>query len=562
MKKNGATICVETLLEHGVEVIFGYPGGAIMPIYDALVPHMDTLRHILVRHEQGGIHAAEGYSRVTGKPGICFATSGPGATNLITGLADALMDSVPLVCITGQVSSLFLGTDAFQETDVISLAIPVTKWCYQCTTAEDIKWAIQKGFHVAQDGRPGPVLIDITKDAQIAFAESIRSYEPTKKEKRTYTSEYQEVAALINNTEEVIAFIGNGVRLSNASKEVEALLYASNIPFASTLHGLSTMKKDHPLSVGMLGMHGNYAPNLLTNKAKVILALGMRFDDRVTGNIKKYAPDAKIIHVDIDPSQINKSIVAHYAFIQNIKDFCLELTPYLQKKNRNVWREQFQSLHEEEVSAVIIPECERQSGEISMGESVNMISQSLPDDAMIVADVGQHQMSVARYFSFKSTQQFLSSGGLGTMGFGVPAAMGAAVAHPQRTAVAICGDGGFQMTLQELATISQENLNVKIIILNNSHLGMVRQWQELFFDKRYSFVALKNPDFVALSESFGIPAMRINDRQALQTELPKLLSTPGAQLIEIIVENEQNIFPMIPAGRAVNEMILRKQDCI
>lgn len=566
--KTGAEITVSTLIRHGVRVIFGYPGGAIMPIYDALVPYMDELRHILVRHEQGGIHAAEGYARVTGTTGVCFATSGPGATNLITGLADALMDSVPLVCVTGQVNSAFLGTDAFQETDVISLAIPVSKWCYQCTTADEIEWAINKGFKIANSGRPGPVLIDITKDAQIAVSNNPKiensninfndDCSSTKQiELVDSLNSYQEVAKIINQTDEVLVLVGNGVRLANASLEVRKFLESGKIPFASTLHGLSVLPRNHPLSFGMLGMHGNYAPNIMTNNAKLIIALGMRFDDRVTGDVKRYGINAKIVHVEIDPSQVNKAVKVDFAFIESIKDFCGKITPFIKQRVRTEWFEDFQKLQEEEVSQVISKECERTSGQLSMGEVVLAISKEADKNAVVVTDVGQHQMSVARYFEFTGEHQLITSGGLGTMGYCVPAALGAACADPSRQVLAITGDGGFQMTLQELATIAQEEVPVKIIILNNSFLGMVRQWQELFFDKRYSFVALKNPDFVALSNSFGIKGYKVDSRENLQDALKEAFLNPGPALIEIVVETEQNVFPMIPAGKSVSEISLK-----
>lgn len=558
MKKTGSKILIEGLLKEGVELIFGYPGGAIMPIYDELYHHQDKIRHILVRHEQGATHAAEGYARITRKPGVCFATSGPGATNLITGLADALMDSVPMVCITGQVSSKFLGTDAFQETDVIGIAIPVTKWCCQVTKAEDIAATVKKAFAIARSGRPGPVLIDITKDAQFQSCEESEVCLDEEKPSTSFPSqeELEKAAALINSTDKVMTFFGNGAILAGAFEEAITFVERSGSPFASTLHGLCTISSTHPLSVGMLGMHGNYAPNVLTNEAELIVAIGMRFDDRVTGDITRYAKQAKIVHIEIDPKEINKVVKADVALCGDAKRILQALIPLVRPVERSEWISKFSSLLKREKNSVIERDTARTEGPLSMGEAIASLSKNASPEAIIVADVGQHQMSTARYFGFKQGQSWISSGGLGTMGFALPAAMGASIAAPNRQVIAIAGDGGFQMTLQELGTIAQENLPVKIVVMNNNFLGMVRQWQELFFESRYSFVEMSNPDFVKLSSAYGIPGWKVEKRDELDKTIKHFLAQPGPALLEICVEKEQNVFPMVPTGAAVHEILL------
>ncbi|MCO6430137.1 MAG: biosynthetic-type acetolactate synthase large subunit [Deltaproteobacteria bacterium] len=559
-KVSGAEAIMMSLLNEGVDTVFGYPGGAIMPAYDALYDYRDRIRHVLVRHEQGASHAAEGYARVTGKPGVCLVTSGPGATNLVTGIADAIMDSVPIVCITGQVHKKALGTDAFQETDVIGITIPITKWNYQITNAEEIPRIFAKAFQIARSGRPGPVLIDITKNAQIdTFDYAYERIEST----RSYTiitrpqdSEVDQAASLLNNAKRPFILVGHGVLISRAEEELRLLAEKGDIPVASTLLGLSAFPADHPLFVGMLGMHGNYAPNVLTNEADVILAVGMRFDDRVTGDLASYAKQAKIIHIEIDPAEINKSVQAEVALLSDAKEGLRALLPKLETKQRNEWKDEFKRLTEQEQEKVIEAEVNPQSGEIKMGEVVRLLSEKTKGEAIIVADVGQHQMMAARYYQYMKPDSYIASGGLGTMGFGLPAALGAKLGAPSREVVAIVGDGGFQMTLQELGTIAQEGLPVKTIILNNNFLGMVRQWQELFFDNRYSFVHLDNPDFVKIAEAFRVQAERVENRNDLSAALDRMLKSQKAYLLDIKVENEQNVFPMVPAGASISDIRL------
>jgi acetolactate synthase-1/2/3 large subunit len=560
-KISGGHAIMECLIAEGVDLIFGYPGGAIMPTYDALYDYREKIRHILVRHEQGASHAAEGYARVTGKAGVCLVTSGPGATNLVTGIADAMLDSVPLVCITGQVSAKFLGTDAFQETDIISVTMPITKWNYQITSAKEIPEVFAKAFYIANSGRPGPVLIDITKNAQVEMidftykrCERIEGYTPVRLIPNE--SQFQKAAKLINSASKPYLVIGHGVLISKAQEEVRAFVEKTGIPVASTLLGLSAFPTDHQLYVGMLGMHGNYGPNLLTNEADLIIAIGMRFDDRVTGDLGSYATKAKIIHVDIDAAELEKNVKTEVPIAADARVALQALIPLVENKTHPAWLAEFKRCHDEEYEKVIKGELYRSEGKITMGEAVRVLSEKTAGQAIVVADVGQHQMMAARYYKFQQPDSYIASGGLGTMGFALPAAIGAKLGAPEREVVAIIGDGGFQMTLQELGTAAQEDCGVKIVILNNNFLGMVRQWQEMFFDNRYSFVELKNPDFIVLSSAFGIPAERVTERSQLEKAVQKMLQTKGPYLLEILVENEQNVFPMVPSGSSVSQIRL------
>ncbi|MBP9838047.1 MAG: biosynthetic-type acetolactate synthase large subunit [Proteobacteria bacterium] len=560
MKMTGSQAIMQSLVNEGVDTIFGYPGGAIMPAYDALYDYRDKLRHILVRHEQGASHAAEGYARVAGKAGVCLATSGPGATNLVTGIADAMMDSVPLVCITGQVHKDLLGTDAFQEADVIGITIPITKWNYQITDAEEIPSIIAKAFFIAENGRPGPVLIDITKNAQIQEIEysykKMTAHHSIQMGKEAKEKDLQAAADLINNSQKPFILVGHGVLISKAQKDVIALAEKADIPIASTLHGLSAVSTQHKLYTGMLGMHGNYGPNVLTNEADLIIAVGMRFDDRVTGNLKKYAVDAKIIHIDIDAAEINKIKRADVSLVADAKSALTKLTPLVNKATHTSWLAEFERYKAIEHEKIIEKAIHPLVGELKMSEVVNSLSEATNGEAIIVADVGQHQMMAARYYKFKKPDSYITSGGLGTMGFALPACIGAKFAAPERDVIAIIGDGCFQMTIQELATIAQEELEVKIVIFNNNFLGMVRQWQELFFEKRYSFVDLKNPDFVKISEGFGINSSKATTREELAAGISKMLKTKGPYVLEVLCEKEQNVFPMVPTGAAVSDIRL------
>jgi acetolactate synthase-1/2/3 large subunit len=550
------------MIHEGVQTIFGYPGGAIMPIYDALFGYTDALEHILVRHEQGGIHAAQGYARSSGKTGVVFATSGPGATNLDTGLADAMIDSTPLVCITGQVFAHLLGTDAFQETDVINITTPVTKWNYQITDANEIPSVLAKAFYIAKSGRPGPVLIDITKNAQQQFftdpgyqpCNHIRSYRPKPIVRKDYV---EEAARLINEAERPFIIFGQGVILGRAESEFRAFIEKANIPAAWTILGLSALPTDHPLNVGMLGMHGNYGPNLLTNQCDVLIAIGMRFDDRVTGRLDKYAKQAKVIHLDIDPSEIDKNVKATVPVWGDCKETLPMLTALVEQKAYPQWLEKFRECTSRENEIVIHDELHPKSEVLSMGEVINVLNELTKGDAIIVTDVGQHQMVACRYAKFNQSKSNITSGGLGTMGFALPAAIGAKFGAPERTVVAIIGDGGFQMTLQELGTIMQSKVNVKIIILNNSFLGMVRQWQELFNDRRYSSVDIKSPDFVMLARSYGIDGQCVTERKDLRNALHEMLTNDNAHLLEVKVGKENNVFPMVPQGCSVSEIRLQ-----
>jgi acetolactate synthase-1/2/3 large subunit len=557
----GSVALLEILLAEKVKTIFGYPGGAIMPIYDALYDYRDKLEHILVRHEQGSIHAAQGFARTSGEVGIVFATSGPGATNLVTGLADAMIDSTPLVCITGQVFAHLLGTDAFQETDVVNITTPVTKWNYQITDATEIPSVLAKAFYIARSGRPGPVLIDITKNAQIQKFDyegyvpcnHIRSYRP----KPIVRPEYlEEAAKLINEAKKPFVIFGQGVILGEAEKEFKTFIEKSGIPAAWTILGLSALPTDHPLNVGMLGMHGNYGPNVLTNDCDVLIAVGMRFDDRVTGRLDKYAKQAKIIHLDIDPSEIDKNVKSTVPVWGDCKETLPMLTKLVDKKKHPEWLAKFEDLKQKETEACFNKDLRPTSDTLSMGEVINLLNELTDGNAVIVSDVGQHQMVACRYAKFNQTRSNVTSGGLGTMGFGLPAAMGAKYGAPDRHVVAIIGDGGFQMTLQELGTIMQNDINVKIIILNNQFLGMVRQWQELFNERRYSFTDIQSPDFVALAASYRIAGQRISERDKLKDSLKQMLEHKGAYLLEVMVGKEHNVFPMVPQGCSVSEIRL------
>jgi len=558
----GSVAVIESLLSEGVDTVFGYPGGAIMPIYDALYDYNEKLKHILVRHEQGSIHAAQGYTRTSGKVGVVFATSGPGATNLVTGLADAQIDSTPVVCITGQVFAHLLGTDAFQETDVINITAPITKWNYQVTEASEIPHAIAKAFYIAASGRPGPVLIDITKNAQAQKFDfegykkvnHIRSYRP----KPIVRKEYVEKAAkVINEAKKPFVVFGQGVILGGAEKEFMAFIEKGNLPAAWTLLGESAIPSDHPLGMGMLGMHGNYGPNVLTNECDVLIAVGMRFDDRVTGRLDKYAKQAKVVHLDIDPAEIDKNVKADVPVWGDCKETLPLLTNLLEKKEHTEWLAEFAKYAKEEDEQCIQPEKNPSDEVLSMAEVIEVLNELTKGDAVIVTDVGQHQMVASRYAKFIKTRSTVTSGGLGTMGFGLPAAIGAKYGAPDRTVVAIIGDGGFQMTLQELGTIMQFGAEVKILILNNEFLGMVRQWQQLFLDKRYSFVNITSPDFVALAKAYYIEGQKVSERDKLRDAVKTMLDHKGSYLLEVMVGKENNVFPMVPQGCSVAEIRLK-----
>lgn len=558
IKITGAEALIKSLIEENVDTIFGYPGGAIMPIYDALYHYVDKINHILVRHEQGAIHAAQGYARVSSKTGVVFATSGPGATNLITGLADSMIDSTSIVCITGQVAAHLLGTDAFQETDIINISSPITKWNYQITHANEIPSIIAKAFYIASTGRPGPVLIDIAKNAQqdnIYFNYKkcffVRSYQVQYEPQKKYI---KEAVDLINQAKRPFIIFGQGVILGKSEIELKEFIEKSNIPAAWTILGLSVLKNDHPLNVGMLGMHGNYAPNLLTNKCDILIAIGMRFDDRVTGDLSRYAKQAKIIHLEIDPSEINKNVIADVPIQGDCKLSLKKLIPLIKFKERKEWLEQFHQLKSIEYSKVIHNEMNPNDEILNMAEVINLLNIITKEKSIIVTDVGQHQMITCRYAKFKQSRSSITSGGLGTMGFSLPAAIGAKLGAKNRTVISISGDGGFQMNIQELGTIAQFNIPIKMIILNNSFLGMVRQWQELFFNNRYSFVNIKSPNFVSLANAYNISGKTILKREELKFGLEELLSKKNSPyLLEIKVKKELNVFPMIPTGSSVVE---------
>jgi acetolactate synthase I/II/III large subunit len=539
-KVNGADAILKVLIKEGVETVFGYPGGAVIPLYDAIMKYHQKVHHVLVRHEQGAIHAAQGYARATGKVGVCIATSGPGATNLITGITDAMMDSTPVVCIIGQVVAPLLGTDAFQEADVMGLTMPVTKWNYQITSADEIPEAMAKAFYIARSGRPGPVVLDISKTAQVQMFDfkyekcnKIRSYVPF------YNIDIEKVkkaAALINAAKKPFILFGNGVVISGAEKELKQFVEKTGIPAAWTLLGLSAMDSDHPLNVGMLGMHGNYG--------------------RVTGDVSTYAKQAKVIHIEADPAEINKIIHADIAILGDAKKALMKLIEHVTPNNHDKWVNEFKDCYKIENTKVIQKDLYPSKDVLTMGEVVRLVSEKVKGDAIIVTDVGQQQMIASRYSKFKQSRSFITSGGLGTMGFGLPASMGAKLGRPDREVVLMCGDGGFQMTMQELGTISQYQIGVKIIILNNNYLGMVRQWQELFFDKRYSFTKLQNPDFVKLAGAFSIPSRKVTVRGELTSAISEMIDHEGPYLLEVVVEKEDNVFPMVPAGASVSKIIL------
>ena len=559
-RMSGSEAVVRSLIGEDVTYIFGYPGGAIMPVYDMFYDFKDQIKHVLVRHEQGATHAAQGYARATGKAGVCIATSGPGATNLITGIADAQIDSTPLVCITGQVASHLLGTDAFQETDVLGISMPVTKWNYQVTSAEEIPEAIAKAFYIAQSGRPGPVLIDITKDAQFGELDfdykkctKIRSYFP---KSNLDLKQVERAAQLINNAEKPLLLFGNGVLISGAEEVLKKVVETSDIPAASTLLGLSALPTDHPKYVGMLGMHGNYAPNVLTNECDVLIAVGMRFDDRVTGDLSTYAKQAKVVHFEIDPSEVDKNVKTEVAVVADAKLSLEALLPLLKRKNNPNWKMKFDELRKLEFSKVVEKDLFPTSDELTMGEAVHLLTKKTEGSAILVTDVGQHQMVASRYFNFKESRSNITSGGLGTMGFALPAALGAKLGQPNKEVIAVIGDGGFQMTLQELGTVMQTGVALKIVILNNSFLGMVRQWQELFFDKRYSSTEMTNPDFQAIAQGFNIASKKVEARIDLDGAIEELLNHNGSFLLEVVVAKEHNVFPMIPTGASVSDMLL------
>lgn len=559
---SGSQAIINALLSEGVTTVFGYPGGAIMPIYDALYDYKDKLEHILVRHEQGGIHAAQGYARTSGKVGVAFATSGPGATNLVTGIADAMIDSNPIVCITGQVFASLLGTDAFQETDVINITNPITKWNYQITDAEEINDVLAKAFHIARSGRPGPVLIDITKNAQIQLIEKkkyeqcthVRSYRP---EPEIRTEYIKAAAEVINQAKKPFAIIGQGILLGKAEQELKNFLEKSGIPVATTLMGLSSLDTDYPQYVGLLGMHGNYAPNVKTNDCDVLIAIGMRFDDRVTGRLDKYAKQAKVIHLDIDPAEIGKNVKVAVPVWGDCKKTLPLLTNLIHPTDHSEWLKEFRDLEKEERTEVIDKEFHPTTDVMSMAEVINTLNELTNGEAVIVTDVGQHQMAACRYAKFKDSKLLVTSGGLGTMGFGLPAAIGAWYGAPEKDIVMVCGDGGFQMTLQEMGTIMQFGAKVKMLILNNSFLGMVRQWQELFNDKRYSFVDITSPDFVALAKAYQIESQKIEARNDLKNALKEMLEHDGSYLLEVMVGKENNVFPMVEQGTSVSEIRLK-----
>jgi acetolactate synthase-1/2/3 large subunit len=560
LRVTGSEAVILSLLEEKVNTIFGYPGGAIMPIYDALFNYMDRINHILVRHEQGAAHAAQGYARVSGKVGVCFATSGPGATNLITGIADANIDSTPIVCITGQVPSHLLGSDSFQETDVLGISMPVTKWNFQVTRPEEIPDAIAKAFYIAKTGRPGPVLIDITKDAQFGTldfkyekCEKIRSYHPYP---IPGDEQIRRAADMINQAKKPFILAGHGVLISNAEKELLAFSEKADIPVAQTLLGLSCFPPDHRNYVGFLGMHGNYGPNIKTNECDVLIAIGMRFDDRVTGDLKRYAKQAKVIHIEIDPSEINKNVFAHIGINADARYTLERLMPLIKKNDHSKWINEFKKCDKIEYDKVIKDQIHASSPKIKMAEVIQLLSEITKGKATIITDVGQHQMVASRYYRFRKPNQHVTSGGLGTMGFALPSSMGAALGSNFKDAIAIIGDGGFQMTLQELGTIAQYKIPVKIIILNNHFLGMVRQWQQLFFEKRYSFTEMTNPDFVKIAEGFGIQSKRTMERSTLMEDLERMLNTEGPYLLEIEVEKEDNVFPMVASGDSVTNIRL------
>ena len=559
-KISGSEAVIKCLINEGVEIIYGYPGGAIMPVYDELFKYQDKIHHVLTRHEQGATHAAQGFARISGKVGVAIATSGPGATNLVTGLADAQIDSTPMICITGQVSSKLLGSDAFQETDIIGISTPITKWNYQITKASEIPEIFAKAFYIAKSGRPGPVLIDITKDAQFELFDfsynkinGIRSYNPIPEIDK---NKIKEAAKLINKAKKPLIVWGQGVILGNAEKELIDLVEKTGIPAAWTILGASAIPTEHPLNVGMLGMHGNYAPNVKTNECDVLIAIGMRFDDRVTGDVTRYAKQAQIIHFEIDPAEVNKNIEVDIAVLGNAKDTLGEIIKYVETNSHKNWLKEFSDLYKVEFNKVIDAEINPTKKGLTMGEVIKHINKHTKGDAAIVTDVGQHQMVACRYANFRNSKSNITSGGLGTMGFALPAALGAKMAAPHREVVAVIGDGGYQMTIQELGTIFQTKAAVKIVVLNNDFLGMVRQWQQLFFEKRYASTEMVNPDFVKIAEGYYIKAKRVNKRDDLAPAIEEMIKSKEPYFLEVVVEKEANVFPMIPTGSSVSDIRL------
>lgn len=560
LKIKGSEALIKALLDSGVQTMFGYPGGQVIPIYDALYDYQGKINHILTRHEQGAVHAAQGYARATGKVGVCMSTSGPGATNLITGISDAMIDSTPLVCITGQVPTTMLGTDAFQEADIISMSMTVTKWSYQVTKAEEIAPVIAKAFYIASTGRPGPVLVDITKDAQVSMCdyefkklESIRSYYP---HPELNMEDIDKAAEMINQSEKPFILVGQGVSLSGASAQMEEFSKLGNLPMGTTLMGISAVNSSNERLIGKLGMHGNFSANMMTQHSDLIIAVGMRFSDRVTGNVEKYAPNAKVIHIDIDQAELGKNLRVDLPILADAKDALEALASKVEYKDRGEWFgfvADAKSREENEVVALL----NKEEG-ITSGETIIKIAQKVEGNAVVVTDVGQNQMFAARYSQFNSPRSFITSGGLGTMGFGLPAAMGAKFGVPEKLVISVLGDGGFQMTIQELGTIMENQLGVKIVILNNSYLGMVRQWQELFFDKRYSFTEMANPNFVQIAGAYGIASRRVEAREDLDAAIDEMLSDDKAFLLEVVVEPEHNVFPMMPAGASLWDIMLSR----
>ncbi|MCK0123235.1 biosynthetic-type acetolactate synthase large subunit [Gelidibacter sp. F2691] len=557
---SGSEAIIRCLIAEGVDILYGYPGGAIMPVYDELYKFRDQIHHVLTRHEQGATHAAQGYARISGKVGVAMATSGPGATNLITGIADAQIDSTPMVCITGQVASHLLGSDAFQETDIIGISTPVTKWNHQITKASQIPEMIAKAFYIAKSGRPGPVLIDITKDAQFEQfdfsyekCKGVRSYNPVPK---TDIDDVKAAALLINSSKKPLIVWGQGIILSEAEEELKALMEKAGIPAAWTILGASAIPSAHPLNIGMVGMHGNYAPNVLTNDCDLLIAIGMRFDDRVTGNLATYAKQAKVIHFEIDPAEIDKNVKTDVAVLGDAKESLKQLLPLIKTNSHPEWHQQFKDLYAIEYEKVIKDDLYPTKEGLTMGEVLKEINICTKGNAAIVSDVGQHQMIACRYAQFTTTKSNITSGGLGTMGFALPAAIGAKMSAPDRDVVAIIGDGGYQMTIQELGTIFQQKVPVKIVVLNNEFLGMVRQWQQLFFEKRYASTEMTNPDFVAIAKGYYIDAQKVTKREDLKAAVEKMMACEGPYFLEVSVEKEGNVFPMIPTGASVSDIRL------
>ena len=556
----GSEALMRSLEHEGVKTIFGYPGGAIMPVYDALYDHLDKINHILVRHEQGAAHAAQGFARVSGEVGVCLVTSGPGATNTITGIADAMIDSTPIVMIAGQVGANFLGTDAFQEVDLVGVTQPITKWSYQIRRAEDVAWAVSRAFYIARSGRPGPVVLDFAKNAQVGLTEYepvdvdfIRSYDPDPE------IDYKEVAeavALINSAKKPLALVGQGVELGNAQQELLAFIEKADIPCGCTMLGLSALPSTHRLNTGMLGMHGNLGPNVKTNECDVLIAIGMRFDDRVTGKLETYAKQAKVIHLDIDPSELGKNVPVDVPVLGNCKKTLALLTELIQNNRHSEWIESFRQYEETEFNQVIRKEVFPDEGPLNMGEVVHVVSEATDNDAILVTDVGQNQMMACRYFKFSQQRSIVTSGGMGTMGFGLPASIGATFGRPDRTVCVFMGDGGLQMTMQELGTVMEQKAPVKIILLNNNYLGNVRQWQAMFFNRRYSFTPMMNPDYMQIAAAYSIPSRRVIERSELRDAVREMLETDGPFLLEVCVVEEGNVLPMTPPGSSVNQMLL------